>query len=380
MLCRSLIYLVLAVIGAGCGGGSGQPSKKAAAPDNENQQPAADKQADVAQEDKAPPRPGNQAAPKPVIYSSRELAKVLDLSALPALEGTKFGAKSAANVSAQAPGTVPDVSAFYQKNLSALGWELVPEPDRKNTDEYATLLFAKNGHRASLTISKFNVAKEKAPQTMVRMEFHGNLDTRTLPSPAGNQILSAGQTVTSYLTEKPTAEMMLWVPKALAAEGWQKFTGFDAAEEETGVHRTLKFRKQGYAVTIFIGIHPLQKKTHFQYMVSALGHELPTPPEATKVQFDDVRWKLACEVPGDWKAAAEFYQKAMPATGYQPLSSEDPRPTYWNLRFGTDAGDVIMVKVSSMDKQPTQVNIHGISAAALAAMKKRDDGKKPSKK
>jgi hypothetical protein len=130
---------------------------------------------------------------------------------------------------------------------------------------------------------------------------------------------------------------------------------------------------------VFIGIHPLHKKTHFQYMVSALGHELPTPPGAAKVQFNDVRWKLSCEVPGDWKAAADFYQKTMPETGYQPLPSEDPRPTYWNLRFGTDAGDLIMVQVSSKDGQVTQVNIDGISAAVLTAIKKRDEEGKPAK-
>jgi hypothetical protein len=77
--------------------------------------------------------------------------------------------------------------------------------------------------------------------------------------------------------------------------------------------------------------------------------------------------------------AADFYQKAMPATGYQPLPGEDPRHTSWSLRFGTDAGDVIMVQVSSKDGQTTQVHIHGISAAVLAAVKKRDDGTKPSK-
>ena len=317
---------------------------------------------------------------KPTIYSSRELAKVLDLGALPALDGTAFENKSSAKVSARAPGTVPVVSAFYQKNLSALGWELVPDPETKNTDEYASLRFAKNGHRASLTFSDYDISKEKGPQTLVSMTFHGNLDTRTLPSPVGNQVLLASQTTTSYLTEATVADAALWVPNALAAEGWQMFATFDAVQKKTGEPRTLTFRKQGYALSIFIGMNPRFKKTHFQYSVSALGHELPTPPDAAKVQFDDVRWKLSCEVPGDWKAAADFYQKAMPATGYQPLPGEDPRPTYSNLRFGTEAGDLIMVQVSSKDRQITQVNIYGISAAVLAAMKKRDDEKKSSKK
>jgi hypothetical protein len=315
-----------------------------------------------------------------VIYPARELAKVLDFSALPAPEGTAIEHKSAARASVQAPGTVSEVTAFYQKNLTSLGWELVPEPDRKNNDEYAELRFAKNGHRASLTFGTYDVSKEKGHQTLVSMEFHGNLDTRTLPSPAPCKVLLGSQTVTSYLTEMTVAEAMAWATKTLGADSWQKFTSFDTPMEETDLNRTLEFRKQGYALTIYTGIHPVEKKTFFQYMVSALSHELPTPPEATKVQFNDARGQLRCETPGDWPAAAEFYEKAMPALGYKPLPGEDPKPTYRNLRFGNDAGAVIMVQVSSKDKQTTQIHIDGVSAAMIDAIKKKTDEKQPTKK
>jgi len=373
MWCRSSIYFLLAVIVTGCGG-SGEAKKTPSLPENKNQ-PTVEKQVDV-----SAPRAVEQVAPKPVIYSCQELAKVLDLGALPVLEGTAFENKSAARVSAQVPGTVTEVSAFYQKNLLALDWELVPDPDRKNTDEYASLRFAKDGHRASLEISTYDIPKKKGPRTLVSMVFHSNLDTRALPPPAGCKLLFASQTGTSYLTENTVAEAALWVAKALPAEGWQKFATFDASKDDTGDFRTLHYRKQGYALTIFVGPNPRFKKTHIQYSVAALGHELPTPPEAARVQFDDVQWKLRCEVPGDWKAAADFYQKAMPATGCHPLPGEDPRPTYWNLRFGTDAGDLIMVQVASKDRQITQVSMDGIPAAVLAAMKKRDEAKKTSKK
>jgi hypothetical protein len=381
MPCRSALYLLSAIAVVGCGRGGPEAQKNGAlAEDKRPNQSATPNKTDVSIETNILPEPAKQATPEPVVYSSRELAKVLDFSALPALDGTKFEHQSAAAASAQVPGTVPEVSAFYQRNLSALGWQLVPEPERKNTDEYASVSFEKKGHRASLTVSNYDVSKDKGPLTLVSMRFHGNLDTRTLPTPPGNRLLLASQTVTSYLTENAVPEAVSWASKELAAEGWQRFTLSDAAKEETGENRTLHFRKQGYALSMFIGINPLYKKTHFQYSVSALGHELPTPPDAAKVRFDDVRWELACEVPGGWKAAAEFYQKAMPALGCQPLPGEDPRPTYWNLRFGTEAGDVIMVQVSSKDGQMTRVSIHGIPAAVLAAMKKRDEEKKVSPK
>jgi hypothetical protein len=376
---RSSICLLVALFAAGCGGGVGEGPRAAAVPEKQTR-PDTDKRAEGPQKKDGSSPPPKQGAPPPVVYSSRDLARILDLSALPALPGTEPGKKSAAAASAQVPGTVSDVSAFYRKTLSASGWEPVPVQDTNGTDEYASLRFGKNGHLVSLTVSKFSVSKDKGPQTLVDMRFHGNLDTRTLPMPVANQVLFSSQTVTSYLTENTVPEATSWVQKALAAEGWQKFTALSGDKAETGANRTLTFRKQGYALTIFIGVHPLQKKTYLQYQVAALGHELPTPPEATKVQFNDARWEMACEVPGDWKGAADFYQKAMPALGYRPLPGEDPQPTYWNLRFGTDTGDLIMVQVSSKDRQTTQVSIHGVPAAVLAAIRERDERKTPPKK
>ena len=69
------------------------------------------------------------------------------------------------------------------------------------------------------------------------------------------------------------------------------------------------------------------------------------------------------------------------AAGYKPLSSEEPRPTYWNLRFGTDTDDVVMVQVLSKDGQTTRISIYGVSAAVLAEMRKRDEqrSKSPAK-
>jgi hypothetical protein len=379
MLYRSLTHVMLALVVTGCGSG-GADAQKPVARENRNQ-PDPDKQVgnqhdsnqvDASKDAHAPMESVKKAAPTPVTCSANDLAKVLDFGALPALEGTEFEHKSPASGSALVLGTVPDVLAFYQKHLLAQGWKLAPDPGRKNTDEYAELRLEKDGYLASLTFGKFDISKEKGPRILVSMQFHGNLDTRALPSPGRGKVVFGSQHVTAYLTENTVAEAMAWASKALAALGWQKFTSFDPPMEETDLHRTLKFRKQGYALTVFVGIHPVEKKTHFQYMVSALSHELPTPAEASKVQFDDVKWQLSCETPGDWKPAGEFYQKAMPALGYKPLPGEDPQPTYWNLRFGTNAGDLITVQVSSKDRKITQIHIHGIPASVLGAIKKRE--------
>ncbi len=71
--------------------------------------------------------------------------------------------------------------------------------------------------------------------------------------------------MTSYVAENTVADALSWVSTALAGQGWQRFTSFDPPTPETDVHRGLKFRKQGYALTIYGGIHPAQKKAYFQY-------------------------------------------------------------------------------------------------------------------
>src|SRR5262249_48318222 len=154
MWSRSVVLLMFALVGAGCGSENGNAHQPT---DLENYgQTAPDNQVGVARDVNTPTKPVKGAAPKPTILSSSELAKVLDLSALPAPEGTKFGRKSSAAVWAYCPRTIAESSAFYEKTLLAQGWELVPDPSVKNTDEYAVLRFEKDTYLASLTFSKFD--------------------------------------------------------------------------------------------------------------------------------------------------------------------------------------------------------------------------------
>jgi hypothetical protein len=316
-------------------------------------------------------------AAQPVVFSALELAKVLDVGALPAPSGTKFGKKTATSMRANVPGNLLGVADFYREALRARGWEEVPNPRTRNTDEYASFQFAKAGHVLALSVSTTHGSPSKEPAIYVSMTFHGNFDTRTLPTPEGKQELHASQTVCTYIVEGSVAAVAGWVQKTLADAGWQPYAASDDQEEATGEHRTLTFRKQGYALMVLLGVNPVHKKTYVQYLVATLAHELPAPANATRIVFNDDEWTLSCEVPGDLKAGAEFYKMAMPAAGYTPLASRDPQPGYRSLRFGTAQGDIISVRLSSKDGQPTKVHIECIPAAVVAKMKNQDE-RKPS--
>ena len=182
------------------------------------------------------------------------------------------------------------------------------------------------------------------------------------------------QTTSHYYSANSVAEEADWLEKSLAADGWQKFERFASSASAIGNFRMWDLRKHGYALDVYISSAPAQgNKTSVQYSVTALGHELPSPPEATNVKFEDDAWKMRCEAPGDVKTVGEFYQKAMPAAGYKPLPSEEPRDSYWNLRFGTETDDIVLVQVSSKDGKTVKVNMAGLSPELLAEMKRQDE-------
>jgi hypothetical protein len=375
---RLCLFVISAVLGGCAKESETHPAAVAQAPGSN---PAAAPNASNIAKDSAKPSTVNfeqrSAQAQPTVYSAHDLAKVLDLAALPVLKNTKFSDRSSAAVSAQAPGHVPEVAEFYQSTLKNLGWTEISNPDQKTTEEYASFHLTKEGHLLDLSVSKFDGQKDKGPLTMVSMTFHGNFDTRNLPRPDGSEALYSGQPISSYVLTQDVGQASEWVEKTLAGQGWQRYSAPDTQEAATSDQQTLTFRKQGYSLTVYISNHPVRKKAFLQYMVVALAHELPTPAGATKVEFSEERWILRCQVPGDIKTVGAFYQKTMPELGYKPLPSEEPQSTYWNLRFGTEQGDIVMVQASRQDDKTSKVFINGIPAAVVAKLNEDEKKKAP---
>jgi hypothetical protein len=315
------------------------------------------------------------AAQRPVVFPARELAKVLDVGALPALEGTKFFEKTKTSLGAAAPGKLADVTAFYIKLFASRGWEKVELPgSRPINDEYGSIHLTKDGHIAQLIVSK-DSGKKAAPTTNVNIQFHGNFDTRTLPRRGPKLDGQLSQVMTSFLSESSALDEAKAIAKALKELGWQEYASFNPPQPERKDHASLSFRKQGYLLSASIATAPRIGKTGVTYWVRTLEHELPAPPDAVKVQFSDGDWKMVCESPGAVKAVAEFYKRAMPEVGFKLLPGEEPQANYWNLRFGDEAGDVVMVELVSRDANATKVSMQGISAATLAAIAKQKNAK-----
>lgn len=345
--------IVLIALAVGCGR---ETPKVSVAPPPEKQTPET-------QPDKTKPDP--KPAARPTIYPARDLAKVLDLAALPAIEGSKFSEKLASRLDGSAPASVKEIVAFYQAKLSALGWTPAATAD-KLTDELGSLNFAKDGHLAHLQV--INVGKN---QSIFSVIFYGNFDATTLPRREGSALLFASPTLANYLSSHPIPDEAAWLTLQLAAQGWQPFTAI-APATTVGKDAHLSFRKQGYVLKAFVSDstdpRTQEKKTSVQMSIAVLSHELPAPPTATDVRFDDHGWQMRCDAAGDVKTVGEWYQKAMPAAGYVRLPSDEPKAKSWTLRFGTDAGDVVMVSLSAAE-QVTRVHVYGVPKAVLDKIK-----------
>lgn len=347
MSSRWIVWILLSVI-AGCSRGV-DPSKKAPEPEV------------PARIDVAPPA---KVAEAPMLHAL-ELAKIFDAASLPTSDETLFTELNAASIRAVVPGKLPDVASDFSKKLAERGWkefDPVSKPAAPN-DEYRSIHFVQNGHFVELVLSQEQ--KNKQPWTRVNLQFVGNFDTRTLPKPKNQPHLLATPPLSSFRTDRRPPDEAAAITKALVDDGWQEYVPFNSARLESRDNISRSFRKRGYLLNVFINLLPHQENvTNVTYAVRALAHELPAPPEATLVEFDDGQKKMRAEVPVGLEAVVGFYEKAMPEAGYTSLPAENPRPTSATLRYANPAKDVVVVSLLAMGEQ-TKINSYIVPATVF---------------
>lgn len=311
-------------------------------------------------------------APKPTVFGTPELAKVLDLAALPHKEETEFTQKSPAHVTGTALGTIPEVLEDYRTKMAALGWQTVPIPGAKITDEYGSLQFVKDGHIAFLHTGKGFRKANDPPKTSFTLAFHGNFDVRTLPHRDGKFEDHSTPTSAVYSTKNAIADEGAWAAKALQAAGWQEYCAFGMKDKAPDPSAVRTFRKDGYGLQLYVSKYTPDGDTKVLYRTQVLAYDIPAPPNAVKVEFEDNQLKLSCETPDDLKTTGAFYQKAMPRAGYTLLPSEEPKAKFWNLDFATDDGKVLMVQMRTIKGDATKVDVVAIRKDVLEKIRAKN--------
>lgn len=381
----------LLVMIAGCGSPSGVAEKSTppamasemAAPATKTTESATLKASQVAKavEPAAKPTSGSSAAipvaqppAKPTApvapaepVDTRQLAKVLDLSKLPAPEGATIGQNSATLLQVGVLLSVPSATEFYLGKLQALGWRRVGDPASSTvTESFAQVSLGKDGYQLSLT-----VMSGKPKEASVTIVHVGNLDTRTLPRVDGAEDQYSCQASSLYFTSAKVDEATASLRRLLTAAGWQEYDRAFSQKADRPDASDLLFRKKAYSLAVSISRSPAQPtKTAVQYYVSTFAHDLPAPADARHVEIQDSRWILMCEVPRDPAAAAEYYRTAMQEIGFPARPHETSSGKALALSFESQEHDIVLVNLQAADEHTTKVKLEGYSAAFREAMKK----------
>lgn len=314
---------------------------------------------------------GSAAAPVSdgKIVSASELAKVIDLTRIPAPQGAKFDDRSAAQVNVYVPLKVVPATEFYLRELKKLGYKPSPEPYLTTIkDDYSSVTLVKDGYSLFLSATP-----GEAGQSLVGLIRYGNYDARRLPQSEGAKQSYGSPSLMHYVAKGAVADECDVLLKALAKEGWQQYFQPNTSYAEDPKQRSMMFRNKGYRLNVSIGEAPAQQnQTMVQYQLYTLANELPAPADATNVEFDDDQHVLKCVIPGDIEVADKYYRKAMPEVGCKALEHDEPKETTRLQRYETAEKGIFLVSMKNEDQKETKVEFLYYSPELLKKMRESE--------
>ena len=151
------------------------------------------------------------------------------------------------------------------------------------------------------------------------------LDVRTLPRLEG-AVEQTALTMT-HLTKAyqvtydvPTgfAETAAAATQLLAADGWVQYA---RPLENDKFSSKFKKGRQGLVVSVPPGKQPNQSSVI--YSANTAHVNVPFPPDATDIMFDEWRPYLGCIAPTGLDATLAFFRKEMAASGWKPLKAAE---------------------------------------------------------
>jgi hypothetical protein len=314
---------------------------------------------------------GAAVSGEPKLASSSELIAIVDLASLPHLPDSTFGQLLPTHVTAEAPGSVKNVTDHYLKALAAKGFAPGREANAKMvTDAYAQAsLVGKDDVRVSLTVSPMGQDK-----VQVQLVNHGAFDVRHLGKLAGAETMFVSPTLASYATTASVADAATEVAAIVKKAGWQEFTQLNSQRVDLPNLQQHFYRQRGNKLDVSVTEAPAQGgKSVISYQVLALNHELPAPVDAVEVAFDDAKGELKCSVPRALAAVAADMQKLCAAAGLKLTPGEEPTEKRFALRYEAPSGDVILVTLTPSDEGPTNVRMLTVPAAVVERLHKAEE-------
>jgi hypothetical protein len=363
------VLLGVSLLPAGCGETGPRPSTgnsgaAIGAPKNRNE----------------PASSGDKSAAN-TVASKRAEPGPIDLRTLPPIEHAKFTIRTANRLEGTTGDAATAIFEHYRSALEKLGWKLSAPPTKDQvTEESASAQLNKGDDSIFLSIVPYGDPSDtKRPaERQFNVDCLATCDSGKLPRLAGAEPGYASKISSVYFTDMKVAATAASVKILLVANGWQPYTKPYTIVPALRDRIREQYRKEGNSLRVLVSPRPGKEKkpgnqnaSAVEYVIGAIGHELPAPQDANDVQFDDATCLMKCSVPRDIEPVAKYYQEAMTALGFEVARIlADESKTVMVCKSPDQEISIDLIYVGAN----TQVELRGLSPKDG---KKANDAKKP---
>ena len=162
-----------------------------------------------------------------------------------------------------------------------------------------------------------------------------------------------------YFTDMKAAATAASVKNLLLHDGWQPFTTPYAIKSELLNSVRDEYRKLGNSLSVLVGSAAGDEKksrSSVKYVIGAIGHQLPAPPDAVDVEFDDTLCQMQCTVPRELQHVAKYYRDAMSDLGYEFPREIPADETRVVVKFRSKEQEAVVLELT-YDGQNTHVEL-----------------------
>ncbi|MBA2124817.1 hypothetical protein DLM45_01075 [Hyphomicrobium methylovorum] len=148
------------------------------------------------------------------------------------------------------------------------------------------------------------------------------LDASKLPRVSGTKDVFASPATTIFTTSTPVADSAEGTRKALTEDGWQQYAPSSTAQANETMSLA-SFKKGAQGLSVYVTVAPAQNNaTSVTYSFVNLINDLPFPPQATDIFYDDNVPRLTSVTPDAVEAVADYFRTQLIARGWSPWSKE----------------------------------------------------------
>ncbi len=231
------------------------------------------------------PAATSAAPPKPVDPNA------VDLRSLRQFQNTKFTILTANRLEGTTGDSAAAIFDHYRAALEKLNWKLSAAPAKGQvTEESALGLLNKGDESIVLSIVPYGNSKdnEKAALRQFTVDNLGTCDSGKLPRLPGAEAGYASKISSVYFTDMKVPATAASVKNLLVANGWQPYTKPYTSPPVMLSRVRDQYRKEGNSLRVLVSPKPgKENASAVEYMIGAIGHQLPAPADATDVEFDD---------------------------------------------------------------------------------------------